>query len=83
MRDDAPPAVRAEAVLRTRELIQLQHRLTGKDVVVVPVLVSKGVISRDTLPSDLKGLPIAYAGDPLLPHPEMVRWIEYSSRIAH
>lgn len=76
VRDDAPPAVRAEAVKRTRELIELQYALTQKPVVVVPVLVSNGSINRSKLPQDLAGLPIVYSGDALLPHPEMVRWIE-------
>jgi sirohydrochlorin cobaltochelatase len=76
VRDDAPAAVRAEAVKRTRELIELQHALTRQPVIVVPLLVSKGSISRSKLPQDLAGLPIIYSGDPLLPHPEMVKWIE-------
>ena len=76
VRDDAPAAVRAEAVKRTRELIELQHALTQQPVVVVPVLISKGSINRSKLPQDLAGLPIVYSGEPLLPHPEMVRWIE-------
>lgn len=76
VRDDAPPPVRAEAVRRVRELIELQHLVTRKEVVVVPVLVSRGAISRDKLPNDLRGLPIVYSGEPLLPHPEMSRWIE-------
>ena len=76
VRDDAPAAVRAEAVKRTRELIELQHALTQKPVVVVPILVSKGSINRSKLPQDLAGLPIVYSGDALLPHPEMVKWIE-------
>ena len=81
VRDDAPAAVRAEAVRRTRELIELQRMVTGKDVLVVPVLISTGVVSRDKLPSDLAGMPMIYSGLPLLPHPEMVRWIEHSSRM--
>lgn len=76
VRDDAPAPVRAEAVRRVRDLIELQRMVTGKDVLVVPVLVSKGVVSRDKLPKDLAGMPIVYSGEPLLPHPEMVRWIE-------
>jgi sirohydrochlorin cobaltochelatase len=76
VRDDAPPPVRAEAVRRTRELIELQHMATGKDVIVVPVLVSKGSINRDKLPRDLAGMPMIYSGEPLLPHAAMVRWIE-------
>ena len=76
VRDDAPAHVRAEAVKRTRELIEMQHLITGQPVVVVPLLVSKGSINRSKLPQDLAGLPIIYSGEPLLPHPEMVRWIE-------
>lgn len=76
VRDDAPPMVRAEAVKRSREIIELQHAATGKDVVVVPILVSAGDISQRKLPNDLAGLPIAYAGTPLLPDAQMVRWVE-------
>lgn len=80
VRDDAPAAVRAEAVRRTRELIELQRAITGQDVLVVPVLISKGSVSRDKLPRDLAGMPIVYSGEPLLPHPAIARWIEQSSR---
>lgn len=76
VRDDAPAAVRAEAVRHVRELVELQSALTGTDVIVVPVLVSKGQVSRDKLPADLRGTPHVYSGEPLLPHPAMVRWIE-------
>lgn len=76
VRDDAPDAVRAEAVRQVREMIALQHELTGQDVVVVPVLVSTGRVSREKLPRDLEGLPVVYNGDALLPHPGMARWIE-------
>lgn len=76
VRDDAPAEVRAEGVRQARELIELQRMATGQDVLVVPVLVSKGMVSRDKLPRDLAGAAMVYAGEPLLPHPEMVRWIE-------
>ena len=76
VRDDAPPPVRAEAVRRVRELIELQHLATGRDVIVVPVLVSKGLVSRSKVPNDIKGTPSIYVGEPLLPHPAMARWIE-------
>jgi sirohydrochlorin cobaltochelatase len=76
VRDDAPAPVRAEAVRRVRELIELQHLATGKDVIVVPVLVSKGSVSRDKVPNDIKGTPSVYAGEPLLPHAAMARWVE-------
>ncbi len=76
VQDDAPADVRAEAVNRVRELIELQNRLTGQKVVVVPVLVSKGKLSQEKLPKDMAGLPIIYDGEPLLPHPALARWIE-------
>lgn len=76
VRDDAPAPVRAEAVLRVRELIALQQMVTGKDVIVVPVLVSKGSVSRDKVPNDIKGTPSVYSGDPLLPHAAIARWVE-------
>jgi sirohydrochlorin ferrochelatase len=76
VRDDAPKAVRAEAVLRTRELIAMQAAITGQDVLVVPVLVSKGEVSRDKVPADIAGTPSVYTGEPLLPHSAIARWVE-------
>ncbi|HYC31986.1 MAG TPA: CbiX/SirB N-terminal domain-containing protein [Gemmatimonadales bacterium] len=76
VRDDAPKDVRAEAVRRVRELITLQNELTGQPVVVVPVMVASGKISREKLPADLAGLPIVYSGDALLPDAGMARWVE-------
>ena len=75
VRDDAPAPVRAEAVLRVRELIDLQAQLTGHDVIVVPVLVSAGSVSRDKVPNDIKGTKSTYIGEPLLPHGAMSEWI--------
>ena len=75
VRDDAPPEVRAEAVLSIRETIALQHALTGKPVVVVPILVSEGRVSREKIPADLEGLDVVYTGEPILPHPALARWI--------
>jgi sirohydrochlorin ferrochelatase len=74
-RDDAPEGVRAEAVRRIREIIELQNRLTGRDVVVVPLLISKGYVSMQKLPADLKDLPIRYDGEGLLPHAALATWI--------
>ncbi|MGQ0646204.1 MAG: sirohydrochlorin chelatase [Gemmatimonadaceae bacterium] len=76
VRDDAPAHVRAEAVRRVRELIELQHRITGLPVVVVPVLLSRGRVSRETFLADLAGLPVTYTGDPILPYRGLARWIE-------
>jgi len=76
VRDDAPKAVRAEAVRQVREMIELQYALTGQKVVVVPVLVSRGPVSQKKIPADLAGLPVDYTGETLLPHPGLARWIE-------
>jgi len=73
--DDAPALVRAEAVTRVRELIAMQALITGREVVVVPVLISRGRVSREKFMEDLKGLPVIYAGDPILPHPMVADWI--------
>ncbi|MGH7573048.1 MAG: sirohydrochlorin chelatase [Gemmatimonadota bacterium] len=80
VRDDAPEAVRAEAVRQIRETIELQHRATGRDVVVVPILISSGRVNNEKLPADLEGLPVVYDGKPLLPHPAITYWIESSVR---
>lgn len=82
VRDDAPAAVRAEGVTRTRELIEMQQLITGRDAIVVPVLVSKGLVSRDKLPRDIAGTPSIYVGEPLLPHSAMARWVERRVREA-
>lgn len=76
VRDDAPPLVRQEAVARIRELIALQHDLTRSDVIVVPILIADGYVSRVKLPKDLAGLPIAYRPSGLLPHAAMTEWVE-------
>jgi sirohydrochlorin ferrochelatase len=75
LQDDAPKEVRAEAVRRIREIIELQHRVTNRPVIVVPVLVSRGGINNDKIPRDLAGLPIKYTGAPLLPHAALERWV--------
>ena len=82
VRDDAPAEVRSEAVTRVRELISMQYQITGDSVVVVPVLISRGRISRETFMKDLAGLPVVYSGDPLLPHPALSQWLESRVREA-
>ena len=77
VRDDAPAAVRGEAVKRAREIIGLQQAATGKDVIVVPILVSSGDVSQRKLPADLAGMPIVYTGEPLLLDTKLARWVEH------
>lgn len=76
IQDDAPAEVRAEAVKRVRDLIELQHAATRQPVVVVPALISKGSITKEKLPRDLAGLPVLFDGEALLPHPLLAKWIE-------
>src|SRR5690606_38725563 len=76
VRDDAPAPVRSEAVAAIRSTIELQYLATGKPVVVVPVLISTGQVSREKFPADLAGLPVVYGGQALLPHPGLARWVE-------
>jgi sirohydrochlorin cobaltochelatase len=75
VREDAPADVRAEAVQRLRELISLQAEVTKGPVTVVPILISRGGISRSRILKDLEGLPIRYSGEPVLPHPAIADWI--------
>lgn len=82
VRDDAPSAVRAEAVAGVRDLIELQYAATGKPVSVVPMFISQGSITRQNIPRDLAGLPIVYRGEPLLPSEHVTRWIERRVREA-
>lgn len=82
VRDDAQPEVRAEAVRRARDLVRLQHEGTNKPVIVIPVLIATGTLSRSILARDLAGLPIAYAGDAILPDPTLARWVERRVREA-
>jgi sirohydrochlorin ferrochelatase len=76
VRDDAPPAVKQEAARRIRELVTLAHDATGQPVIVVPVLVSRGSLSRRGVPDLLAGLSVSYSGRPLAPDPGVARWIE-------
>lgn len=76
VQDDAPAPVRAEAVSRARDLIELQAAATRRPVVVVPILVARGALGDERIPADLHGLPIKYSGEPLLPHEGIARWIE-------
>lgn len=61
---------------RVRERIEMQQLITGQPVIVVPVLVSKGRVNRETFRADLAGLDIVCEGTPLLPHAQLAAWIE-------
>jgi sirohydrochlorin ferrochelatase len=76
VRDDAPPEVRAEAVREIRETIRMQHQVTSRPVVVVPILISSGEINHAKLPADLHDLPIVYNAVPVLPNAAIAEWVE-------
>jgi sirohydrochlorin ferrochelatase len=82
VRDDAPSAVRAEAVRGVHDLVALQAGATGTEVIVVPVAISHGPFTDRKLRADLAGLPVRYNAEPLLPHPAVVRWVERRVREA-
>lgn len=50
--EDAPAAVRAEAVQRLRDLVALQAEMTGQPVAVLPILISRGGISPSRVMQD-------------------------------
>jgi len=76
LRDDAPPPVRAEAVVALRRALESLAAAAGDSVIVMPVLISSGTINRMKLPRDLEGLPARYSVEPLAPLPQLARWIE-------
>lgn len=80
LRDDAPPPVRAAAVAAIRDTIVALARRHGDSVTVMTVLMSHGGINRTTVPADLAGMPMRYAGVALAPHPALARWITRIAR---
>jgi sirohydrochlorin ferrochelatase len=75
-RNDASPEIKAKA----REEFRARVSQNGKTntVVVVPLLMSAGGIEGQ-VQDDLEGIPHAF-GAPLLPHPNIARWVEAQAR---
>jgi sirohydrochlorin ferrochelatase len=82
LRDDAPAAVRAQAVAAMRDSVLAMAQRSGDSVVALPVMISSGSITRTKIPTDLAGLPVRYHAEPLAPLPELSRWIERVGRAA-
>ena len=76
LRDDAPAEVRAAAVAAMRDTVMALSRRAGDSVVVMPVMISSGTITKVKIPRDLADLPIRYHSRPLAPLPMLARWIE-------
>jgi sirohydrochlorin ferrochelatase len=72
LRDDAPAAIKEEASRQLRETVRSVSRQSR--VLVVPLLVASGGIEHK-IPKLLSGLPYAYDGEALLPHPKLSQWI--------
>ena len=80
LRDDAPAAVRAQAVAAMRDTVLAMAARARDSVVAMPVMISKGAITHQKIPRDLAGLPLRYRPEPLAPLPMLARWIERSAR---
>lgn len=76
LRDDAPADVRAAAVAAMRDTVMALSRRASDSVVVMPVMISSGTITKVKIPRDLAGLPIRYHPRPLAPLPMLARWVE-------
>ena len=73
LRDDADADVKRTARSEFRRAVEAANGDAG-ETVVVPLLLSEGGI-EDEIRTDLKGLSFKF-GKPLMPHPNMVRWVE-------
>ena len=59
-----------------RDTISALFTQRGDSVMVMTVLISSGAINNRTVPADLAGIPMHYAGAALAPDPAIARWIE-------
>ena len=82
LRDDAAAPVRAAAVAAMRDTISALAARTNDSVLVVPVVIATGALTRRTIPADIQGLPVRYHPVGLTPHPAIAGWIERVARAA-
>jgi sirohydrochlorin ferrochelatase len=75
VRDDAPEEVRREATRVLREMVEKASR--DSQVLIIPYLLASGGIEKG-IEERLEGLKFRF-GRPLLPHPNITRWIEESA----
>lgn len=78
IRDDAPTEVRSAAVEQVRQFVQ--ERSVKSSVIVVPVLMAQGEISKRKVPEILRDLECRYTGETLLPHLAVARWAKDAIR---
>lgn len=72
LRDDAPAPIKEEASRHLREAVRQAGERSR--ALVVPLLIASGGIEQK-IPKLLSGLPYAYDGEALLPHPKLSQWI--------
>lgn len=80
LRDDAPAAVRAAAVAAMRDTVIALAARSRDSVVVFPLMISAGDITRVKIPKDFADLPVRFAPSSLTPQAAIARWIEASAR---
>lgn len=73
LRDDAPPPVRNAATAGLRAMVET-HRAAGRDVLIVPVLLSFGGIEKG-LRERLEGLDYRIPSQGIAPDPRIAEWI--------
>lgn len=73
LRDDAPTAVRNAATAELRALVA-SHRAAGRDVLIVPVLLSFGGIEAG-LKTRLEGLEYRIPAQGIAPDARLVEWV--------
>ncbi|MCC7009634.1 MAG: TonB-dependent receptor [Acidobacteria bacterium] len=72
LRDDAPAPVKDKALAELRASVEA-HTQQGR-VVVVPLLLGAGRVANQ-IPDLLKGLPVAWSGQPILPDDRIAEWV--------
>ena len=75
VRDDAPREIQEEATRNLREMVECSG--TDSRVLVIPYVLASGGI-EEGIRDRLVGLEFRF-GRPLLPHPNITRWIEQQS----
>ena len=79
LRDDASPAVRNAATEELRALVT-KHRAEGRDVLIVPVLLSFGGIEKG-LRTRLEGLEYRIPSQGIAPDTRLIEWVRKVTKL--
>lgn len=77
LRDDAEKKVRDESTRQLRAIVTAARK-SGRQALVLPVLIASGGIDRG-IGQRLQGLPYRYTGAMIAPDPELANWIADSA----